>query len=584
VGRAPLRPTRRSALHSAADGTVEGAAPAAPGRAIPRGMRQGEPDTVRLVIMRLAIPLFLLLTLPATAWALDTDGDTLSDYQEIHKYLTDPTKVDSDGDEIPDGDLNERREYTYTVRAVIRVMRPVAKAFLSDDFQDARVLAETDEYVELEVVAYPFSTSGKTIEAHPRSVAKLSPREYTAPGVTTNHDEAMRKRVLRELDAAGIRPGETTDAELVRKVSTWLFGVSKHRNMFCTYFVGFRKGVPYVLPDCEQIFAVSKGSLDWSTEEQFAHELFGREMFDRKTYGHCTSAAVYLTTVLRAIGIPTRMILCIPVADASDPAQVAMVENGIGHPKVRAAILSGLKPGSTNFVSHTLNEVFVGGRWHRLNGTVLGDGILQPRYLGLFIRVHTFTDLAEAGLGETWGVRYATTGRSKAFPFSNPYRALVVDDLVGPYTEAPWAEGKEAVTSRAEHRKLTITRAYWARSVDPAPWFDHDELAARSGSGEIFLFHVKEWFPEQSYGQLKRFMDRADPVIILRADGHPDVPARLNGWFHTGTEPERREFEVFIKAPDLARMAPDIPYRLVPGNKSKLRWAVADGVRISRAK
>lgn len=38
---------------------------------------------------------------------IDTDGDGLSDFQEIHKYLTDPAKNDTDGDGVPDGDWND---------------------------------------------------------------------------------------------------------------------------------------------------------------------------------------------------------------------------------------------------------------------------------------------------------------------------------------------------------------------------------------------------------------------------------------------------------------------------------------------
>lgn len=39
------------------------------------------------------------LTLLAAVDA-DTDGDGLSDFAERHKYFTDPTKTDSDGDGI----------------------------------------------------------------------------------------------------------------------------------------------------------------------------------------------------------------------------------------------------------------------------------------------------------------------------------------------------------------------------------------------------------------------------------------------------------------------------------------------------
>ena len=73
---------------------------------------------------------------------IDTDGDGLSDYQEIHKYRTDPKKVSTAGDGVPDGDRQRRREFTYTIRSVVKVMQPVNLAeCLNDDYQDVHVLA-----------------------------------------------------------------------------------------------------------------------------------------------------------------------------------------------------------------------------------------------------------------------------------------------------------------------------------------------------------------------------------------------------------------------------------------------------------
>jgi hypothetical protein len=34
------------------------------------------------------------------------------------------------------------------------------------------------------------------------------------------------------------------------------------------------------------------------------------------------------------------------------------------------------------WVSHTFDEVFVGGRWRRLNYDRLGQNVLDPQYLG----------------------------------------------------------------------------------------------------------------------------------------------------------------------------------------------------------
>ena len=59
--------------------------------------------------------------------------------QEVHKYCTDPESADSDRDGTPDGDWSERREFTYSIRTVVRVMHPTNDEALVDDYQDARV-------------------------------------------------------------------------------------------------------------------------------------------------------------------------------------------------------------------------------------------------------------------------------------------------------------------------------------------------------------------------------------------------------------------------------------------------------------
>ena len=89
---------------------------------------------------------------PAQAADQDTDGDGLSDFQEIHKYRTDPTRKDTAGIGVSDGEWQQRREFTYSVRAKTRVMPPYNLKALNDDYQDVRVRKETKDFVELEVV------------------------------------------------------------------------------------------------------------------------------------------------------------------------------------------------------------------------------------------------------------------------------------------------------------------------------------------------------------------------------------------------------------------------------------------------
>src|SRR5262245_37004689 len=152
----------------------------------------------------------------------DSDGDGLTDFQELHKYLTDPNKKDSDGDGIPDGDWRERREYQYTVRTVVQVMRPVTIEYLCDDYQDARVLDETDTWIELEVVHYPFNTVAAAVTADPdwrRTTAGMT--HWTAPGPTADWTPAMRDQLAAALAADGIAVDSLDDRTLVERAAKW---------------------------------------------------------------------------------------------------------------------------------------------------------------------------------------------------------------------------------------------------------------------------------------------------------------------------------------------------------------------------
>jgi hypothetical protein len=507
----------------------------------------------------------------------DTDGDGLPDFQEVHKYRTDPRKKDTAGTGTADGDWQQRREFTYSVRAVIRVMRPYDLAALTDDYQDVRVLKETRDYAELEVVVYPFNTNAEAIAANAhwkKDYAGMT--AYLAPGVTTNWDDAMRADLLRELARDGIDPDKLTDREVVEQVSRWLYKRSQHRNMFCTFYVGFPGGKATVLPGLESAFDREKGDKAWSVREQFEHELFGKEMFAHKTYGTCTSAAVYQTTVLRALGIPTRMILCVPLADGSDPAQVALVEKSLTNHRVRGIASTGVVQGE-GFTSHTFCEAFVGGRWRRLNYTTLGQNVLERNYLGLMVKVHTFNDLSEAQLAETWGTRYATGQRTDEFPRNNPYRLLEVSDHFGKHAQVPNPPAAK------EHTRVTIDKAYWPDAKDAPADVRGLRTNAPESDGRFFV-HGVEWFDDAGdYLQYKLFMRRADRNFVLQAKGQPDVACQLSYGFVTRRSQNVCELEVVIPTAVFVKMAKGVVYTLRPVNaKPGYEWKVADGVTLTR--
>ncbi|UCG58151.1 MAG: transglutaminase domain-containing protein [Phycisphaerales bacterium] len=412
-----------------------------------------------------------LLGCMCAAGAADSDGDGLSDFQEVHKYCTDPAKRDSDGDGVCDGDWNERREYTYSVRSILQFMPPFDEDCLNDDFQDARVLQRRDDYVEVEVVHYPLAAADGSIEENvtwQRDYAGMT--EYLKPGVTTNWDAKMRRELLAELKAEGIIIETLTDKEVVEKVSSWLQRRSRSLNkVFTTYYVHFPNGRPSVYPGLEIAFEGEfdrdKDNYDWAIDRHFDHEVLGKGMFYHRTHGACTSFAVYQTTVLRALGIPARMIIVIPAVDPSDERQVRLVREHITHNQVRETMMAGLRRCGQGFTAHTFNEVYVGNRWHRLNYGKLGQPILDRRLFGLQTHLYTFNDLSEADLAPTWGWRYGKSVRTAAFRHGNPYSAIALSDLFGCHCNIPNAPARESDDSRGSLPNIYIMRPSYVDGV-----------------------------------------------------------------------------------------------------------------------
>lgn len=374
---------------------------------------------------------------------VDSDGDGLPDFQEIHKYLTDPAKKDTDGDGVPDGDWNERREYTYSVRTILQFMPPFDKAALNDDFQDARVLEKRNDYFELEVIHYPLATAFESIKENPNwQQDYASMTEFLRPGVTTNWDAKMKKDLLAEFQAEGILIDKFTDKQVIKRVSSWLMKKSRSLDkVFTTYYIHITNGQPSVYPGLEDAFEREfnrdKKNYDWTIDQHFDHELLGKGMFYNKTHGSCTSFAIYLTTVLRALGIPTRMVIVIPAVDVSNKEQIVLVKERITHNEIRETMLAGLQRSGKGFTAHTFNEVYVGKHWHRLNYNKLGQPILDQRLFGLHTHLYTFNDLSGVDLARTWGWRYAKGQRDITFKHNNPYSIITISDLFGCHSHIP---------------------------------------------------------------------------------------------------------------------------------------------------
>ncbi len=505
----------------------------------------------------------------------DADGDGLSDFAELHKHLTDPAKRDSDGDGKPDGDWDERREYAYTVRSVMRLLPPCSEAALTDDQQDGRVLRTTKEFVEIEVVHYPLNTAGAAIvgDAGWRKQVAARPelKPFLQPGPCVNFDAAMGKALSAELAKRGVEVAKADDKTLAEACARWLLEATQYHDGFTTFCIDVSGKKPRVQPGLEQRIEAELARTGKTLEEECARELFAKSMFEQRVRGSCTSSAILWCGALRSLGLPTRLVLAVPLVDASDKEELGWLAK-LEHDGVRKTVTQALAPLAGSWSSHTMVEVFVGGRWRLLNYGKLGQPSLDAGYFGLMTHVATLRDWADGEVHSSIGLRQCGEKRADDDPFghANPYSCVELSDQFG-------AHAQVANPEAPEHRALTITKAYWWSSPDRRVDMKLDEPAT---SGH-FLVRVAERFPGEDQSQYTSFYGAIDRDFVLRADGHGDVIAKADrGWF---LESDGAHFYVRIAPAEVAKMAIGVPYRLVARNgNAGWSWKVAEGVTLTR--
>lgn len=508
----------------------------------------------------------------------DSDGDGLSDFAEQHKYFTDPARADSDGDGTPDGDWNERREFAYTVRTVVQVLPIVTEHALDDDYQDARILERHPEYIELEVVHYPLNTVGEGLVANPtwredtRAMA-----EYLQPGRSSTWTAAMRDELLARLAADGIDADSLDDVSLVKKASAWLLEHAESVDGCTTFSTRIRGGRPEIHPALESDVLKECEAKGRTVEEEWAHEYFADEMFQNGARGTCTSTAIYLCGCLRALGIPTRIVFTMPLVDASDEQELELVRRRITHPGIRRVLLNGLERLGSSWANHTYNEVFVGGRWRRLNYDRLGQNILDEQFFGMMTHLGTWSDWSDAEMAERWALRqHDPRRRDDVFGHANGYSVISLSDRVGVHAEesATLLLPDSPLFVGDPPQELTIERVY-AFFTDERPAVVDMRMDLTEAAGH-FVMRVSE---RHSMAEYKAFWDAVDGRFTLRAEGEPDVPARTARGFWVRPEDGVRDFYLRVEPADFEHMVPETPYRLIPRNDHPpLRWVVLDSV------
>jgi len=486
-------------------------------------------------------------------------GYQQGDYAGTHKYFG-----------------GDRKEFTYTITSVMQLARPFDLADMSDDYQDARLIAQDDYTATVEITYYPLNTNRDGIGENAnwkRDYVGMT--NYLAPTPTENWDAQMRTDLLKALRADGIDPEKLTDREVVTQVSRWLKRRSRYTEAFTIWYVHYPNGKPEVHPVLRAAFDREKRAAGKSTDqEMFDQEVLGRSMFYGRVHGSCTSYAVYLATVMRALGIPTRIVFCVPPADSNDASQKQMLFDGIHHNQVRTVVRHGLP--RSGFSNHLFDECYVGNRWVRVNYDVVGQNSLDDAYFGMLTHILTTDSLSHVPIAETWGLRYAAydmIGPGLRLSSVNPYRLLRVSDHFGARAAIanPNVEDEEL-------RLVTVKEAYWKDALPK-----YVILQGGDPTKSDFYIGIREFIPRY-IGQMRDFEARASHAFVLTAPGHPDLKAALSGMkLSRGTEYQM--WGVRIAEESRMDVARDVEYAIHPLNTSEVyRWSVTPGVMVRAGK
>lgn len=360
----------------------------------------------------------------------DSDRDGLPDVWEIHKYRTDPFSPDSDGDGLPDSDWRERREYTYTVRAIVEVGVPLPPLEeLNTISQDVRLLGQRGTISELEVVLYPGAVGGAGVEKYSvQNGCALAQFE------TLDVDPAFAEE-MRELASTTTSPQARTEALLDS-----LFGQTRRTVPFNAFYLSKKDGDVSVEPLARALLSDPEAD----PRELWDRELDPATMWNRRERGECTSSAVLGAAALGAIEVPSRLALFIPLGVAPKEVLREIWDDRA----LRGA--RGWRPGDRACSSHTVVEIFHEDRWlltdeQRIRRTPFELG------MGPMLQLRTASSVGDLIEPEFWGAACAQNGPLEGT--RNAYRIVHVSDAWGAHAGDLELEG----IGPAPPSTLTIT-------------------------------------------------------------------------------------------------------------------------------
>ena len=328
------------------------------------------------------------------AW--DTDVDELSDYMEIVKYRTDPLDADSDGDGITDSDWHERREFTYTFDIELKLRHPFDVSSMNDLYQDARFVREVSNgYVVVNVILFPGAEHLLEPTVFPSGEYPSKLREDLEPGIATSYDAEM----LREV--TGIVEGARTDVDAVNLILRWVDRYTSNY-LLCSipevYYTTLDASGEVRMPGFTDANSRMKSESGWcdipSVEDILRNQFYAASMFKGRVHGTCTSVATLKCAMIRAAGIPCRLIYTLPVLYYHDRQAEPYEEFVTNRTWFRQPHCVHFYSGnSIMWVNHAFLQVWLGGHWVRVDQSIGGMyGSTDCLYVNI-LSLHDWTDV-----------------------------------------------------------------------------------------------------------------------------------------------------------------------------------------------
>ena len=361
----------------------------------------------------------------------DSDLDGISDFWEKNKYFSDPLKKEDFAEPFKDK--------TYSISQRLEVIKPFNLEAMNNDHQDAVLVSENEFSAVVDVTLYPLAKSTNGISGSKDwKNQSASMQKWLKPGLTTNWDDTMRKHIVTQLKLRNVDLDSIDDVSLVKEIANWLMDPTQFqfKDFFISYDVLFDQGKPIGNPKL-QAYIDMEMKKNGFTDKDSAIRLgvLGKEMYQARFRGHCTASSTLFATVLKAVGIPTRFVLTVPAVDGNSADQLELLKQGITHNIIRQKVLNA-QP-KQGFASHTFVEVYVGGRWVRLNYNNFGQPALWSS-MGQLTEVNSFADWGESWNLKTWGehtqVDYFDPSVQAKLSSQNPYRVLKLDDHFGKFS------------------------------------------------------------------------------------------------------------------------------------------------------